>query len=182
MSRLGRKYYKERKQTFKATQRKYCRLTMVAHVVFLPGDWWTCSAFALHGDGFAFLVGGLAGAGRFLGIHFPSGMSLVKYNLFPKLCPIPHTPRALFTHEHHICPRGKHGCAVKFHFRESEQNVLGERPGTTASTGPLCRTEITHKSALTEDFQRSGGCNGSEQRGCIGVMTTRRARFLAPGM
>jgi hypothetical protein len=35
---------------------------------------------------------------------------------------------------------------------------------------------------LTEDFQRSGGCNGSEQRGCIGVMTTRRAQFLAPGM
>ena len=29
---------------------------------------------------FAFLVGGLAGASRFLGTHFPSGMSLVKYN------------------------------------------------------------------------------------------------------
>ena len=29
----------------------------------------------------------LAGASRFLGTHFPSGMSLVKYNLFPKLCP-----------------------------------------------------------------------------------------------
>ena len=26
--------------------------------------------------------------------------------------------------EHHICPRGKHGCVVKFHFSESEQNVL----------------------------------------------------------
>ena len=26
--------------------------------------------------------------------------------------------------EHHICPKGKHGCAVKFHFSESEQNVL----------------------------------------------------------
>ena len=49
------------------------------------------------GGGFAFLVEGLAGASRFLGTHFPLGMSLVKYNLFPKLCPIPHTPRALFT-------------------------------------------------------------------------------------
>ena len=53
---------------------------------------------ALLGGGFAFLVGGLAGASRFLGTHFPSGMSVVKYNLFPKLCPIPHAPRALFTH------------------------------------------------------------------------------------
>ena len=53
---------------------------------------------ALLGGGFAFLVGGLAGASRFLGTHFPSGMSLVKYNLFPKLCPIPHAPWALFTH------------------------------------------------------------------------------------
>jgi hypothetical protein len=26
--------------------------------------------------------------------------------------------------EHHTCPRGKHGCAIKFHFSESEQNVL----------------------------------------------------------
>ena len=26
--------------------------------------------------------------------------------------------------EYYICPRGKHGCAVKFHFSESEQNVL----------------------------------------------------------
>ena len=26
--------------------------------------------------------------------------------------------------KHHICPRGKHGCVVKFHFSESEQNVL----------------------------------------------------------
>ena len=26
--------------------------------------------------------------------------------------------------EHHICPRGKHGRAVKFHFSQSEQNVL----------------------------------------------------------
>ena len=24
--------------------------------------------------------------------------TLVKYNLFPKLCPMPHIPRALFTH------------------------------------------------------------------------------------
>ena len=24
--------------------------------------------------------------------------TLVKYNLFPKLCPMPHAPRALFTH------------------------------------------------------------------------------------
>ena len=79
---------------------------------------------ALLGGGFAFLVGGLAGTSRFVGTHFPSGMSLVKYNLFPKLCPTPHTPRALFTHEHHICPRGKHGCAVKFHFSKSEQNVM----------------------------------------------------------
>ena len=52
---------------------------------------------ALLSGGFAFLVGSMAGASRFLGTHFPSGMSLVKYNLFPKLCPIPHTPRALFT-------------------------------------------------------------------------------------
>ena len=29
----------------------------------------------------------LAGASRFLGTYFPSGMSLVKYNLFPKLRP-----------------------------------------------------------------------------------------------
>ena len=53
---------------------------------------------ALLGGGFAFLVGGLAGASRFLGTHFPSRMSLVKCNLFPKLCPIPYTSRALFTH------------------------------------------------------------------------------------
>ena len=26
--------------------------------------------------------------------------------------------------EHHTCPREKHGCVVKFHFSESEQNVL----------------------------------------------------------
>ena len=26
--------------------------------------------------------------------------------------------------EHHTCPRGKNGCAIKFHFSESEQNVL----------------------------------------------------------
>ena len=26
--------------------------------------------------------------------------------------------------ERHICPRGKQGCAVKFHFSKSEQNVL----------------------------------------------------------
>ena len=35
---------------------------------------------------------------QIFGTHFRSGMSLVKYNLFPKLCPMPHTPRALFTH------------------------------------------------------------------------------------
>ena len=40
---------------------------------------------ALLGGGLALLVGGLAGASKFLATHFPSGMSLVKYNLFPKL-------------------------------------------------------------------------------------------------
>ena len=40
------------------------------------------NALGSLGGGFAFLVGGLAGASRFLGTHFPSGMSLVKYNLF----------------------------------------------------------------------------------------------------
>ena len=38
-----------------------------------------------HSARYAPLVGGVAGASRSLGTDFPSGMSLVKYNLFPKL-------------------------------------------------------------------------------------------------
>ena len=111
---------------------------------------------------------------RIFGNPFPFGNVPCKIQLVPKT--VSHTP---YTTGTLLCPREKHGCDVKFHFRESEQNVLGERPGTTASTGPLCRTDITHKRALTEDFQRSGGCNGSEQRGCICVVTTRRAQSVS---
>ena len=57
---------------------------------------------ALLGGGFAFLVGGLAGASRFLGTHFPSGMSLVKHNLFTVLCKPHHLqpPPPPYVHPH----------------------------------------------------------------------------------
>ena len=64
---------------------------------------------------------------RFLGTHFPSGMSLVRYNLFTVLRMSNDLRQNRFPRgadEHHTCPRGKHGCAIKFHFNESEQNVL----------------------------------------------------------
>ena len=70
---------------------------------------------------------------QIFGNPFPFGN--VPCKLVPKT--VSHTPYTTGTlHPHnlrvriqvtiiirHICPRGKHGCAVKFHFSESEQNV-----------------------------------------------------------
>ena len=53
--------------------------------------------------------------------------SLLEYNLFTVLRMSNDLRQNRFPRgadEHHTCPRGKHGCAIKFHFSESEQNVL----------------------------------------------------------
>ena len=73
---------------------------------------------ALLGGGLALLIGGLAGASRFLETYFPSGMSLVNCNL---LCQN-RFPRG--ADEHCIRPRGKHGCAATFYFSESEKRIF----------------------------------------------------------
>jgi hypothetical protein len=43
--------------------------------------------------------------------------------------------------EHYVHPRGKHGCAVKFHFSESEQNVLPRVQGIQVA---VPHNTITH--------------------------------------
>jgi hypothetical protein len=43
--------------------------------------------------------------------------------------------------EHYVHPRGKHGCAVKFHFSGSEQNVL---PRVLGIQGAVPHNTVTY--------------------------------------